>query len=247
MGGRQDGGVPTDKGQERSPEKQREQRRKFDEAVKRQEDARKLGQEVGDRGKGAPIPKESTLDKALHVVKVGVEAGTQAAETAAAAEGAGAAASGAALIGVAAYAALQGREIVKAIGEVHEGNKAEAIALGTRHALSLMIYDHEHPNNPHIRDGTPYSKAEIARRADEPGLRSDRERWMPGLSVENSGAPAQYAQGRDQAVDGMNAALRQCNTPQERQQAAKAFTDAAAQAMAPQRRQWNQKARGQQP
>jgi hypothetical protein len=212
-------------------ERQRQQRRQL-------ERASRAGQEAGERGKGAARPESSRLDNVMH----GVELGAQAAHLA----GEAAELSGVAIGGAMVHVALAGREVVKAIGETHDAHQREAGALGTRHALSVMMADCNNPQSPHIRDGTPYNKAEFSRRV-EGVLGSDKNRWMTTLQIENSQASQPYDRARDGVVDAANGVLSQARTAAERQQMLATFTNAAAEAMAAQRRQWSTAAGGQGP
>jgi hypothetical protein len=228
MGRRKDRGSLSDRGPDKALQRSREQRRAFTEA-------HRLGQQVGEGGKGAGIPRESTADHVLHGVELGADIIGHAAE----AVGAGGVAAGS----VAAFGILKGHEIVKAIGEVHAAHSAESQFLGTSHALSHMIYDAQNPNNPHIRDGQPYDRAEFAKRVDAT-FGNERDRHMVYLQIENSDARKQYDTARDGAAIAANEVLKQAKSPQERQQAMEAFTSSAAQAMVQQRTQWNQAAGG---
>jgi hypothetical protein len=228
MGRRKDKGSLSDRGPDKALQRSREQRRAFTEAYR-------LGQKVGERGQGASIPRESTADHVLHGVELGADLIGHAAEAAEA--------GGVAMGGVAALGILKGREIVKAIGEVHAAHSAEAQFLGTSHALSHMIYDAQNPNNSHVRDGKPYDQADFTKRVDTTFGR-ERDRHMVYLQIENRDAPKQYAAARDGVVKAANEVLKQAKSPQERQQAMEAFTSSATQAMVQQRKQWNQAAGG---
>jgi len=192
---------------------------------------------MGDQGRGAARPESTTLDKVLHGVELGAQATHLAAE--------GAEVASVELGGAMVHVALAARELVKAIGETHDAHEREATALGTRHALSVMMYDSNNPQSPQMRDGVPYNKAEFSRRV-EGILGTDRTRWMATLQIENREAPQQYDAARDHVVDAANGVLRQAQNATERQQLLKAFTNAAAEAMAGQRQQWAQMARSQQ-
>jgi hypothetical protein len=214
-------------------ERRREQRRRIEQATRD-------GAGLGERNKGASRPERSTLDTALRGVEMGAQIAHHGIE-AVAAEGAGigAVGAGAALVEV----ALAGREVVKAIGETHDAHQRESLALGTRHALSVMMADCNNPDSPHIRDGAGYNKADFGRRVDSI-LSGDKAHWLTSLQVQNTDAPRQYGQARDAVVDAANSVLQKGRTAAERQQLLQAFTNAAAEAMAPQRRQWAQSAGG---
>ncbi len=234
-----DKGKRSDRGRDQRREQERDQRRKVTEARK-QAEARKIGQEAGHRARGAELPKSSTLDTALHVGGLAAEAVGHAAEFA----GEGALAGSAAMGGIAAYGITQGREIVKAIGETHDAHKAECHALGARHAVSWMMQDAKGQDNPHIRDGKPYTREDFNKKVDQTFGR-DREHWMKSLLIENKDGRKDYRSGINQMVDAANKVLQQGKTPAERQQGMQGFTNSAASAMAEQRKKWNQAASGQ--
>ncbi|MFO7696786.1 MAG: hypothetical protein R6X16_06475 [Anaerolineae bacterium] len=222
----------TDTSGQDAAERRREQRRRLEQATRD-------GAGLGERNKGASRPERSTLDTALRGVEMGAQIAHHGIEAAAEGAGIGAVGAGAALFEV----ALAGREVVKAIGETHDAHQRESLALGTRHALSVMMADCNNPDSPHIRDGAAYNKADFGRRV-ESILGGDKARWLTTLGIENNRAPQQYDQARDAVVDAANSVLQRGRTAAERQQLLQAFTNAAAEAMAPQRRQWSQGAGG---
>ena len=121
---------PTEKGRDLL-DRERERRRRLEQA--RAEGARQ-GASAAAKGRGAEIPRESTLDTALNAG--GNVMRLVGGAISLAAEGVGAAAVGGGLSAV-GFGVAGGREVVKAVIETGEAHAREAVALGARHALRL--------------------------------------------------------------------------------------------------------------
>lgn len=114
-------------------------------------------------------------------------------------------------------------QFITAVGEAHEKNKQAAIARGVQFSLSIMSSDVK-SDNPHVREGKPYTADELAKRIRENGpLNSKIQREMPYLKVENSEADKQFKKGMGVVARNINQVLTRAKTPEHRRQVIDSF------------------------
>jgi hypothetical protein len=121
-----------------------------------------------------------------------------------------------------------GKTLVGELRTLRNRNVQEAKSIAVAYGLSAFEADMNSANNPHIREGKPYNKAEFYERVRHGVGRKDFDDRMPYLNVEASGQPERVIKDTtDQLVDSVNGALGKATTPEARKATLKAFIDAA--------------------
>lgn len=128
------------------------------------------------------------------------------------------------------------KTVFGAIGDLHDNNVQDAIALGTGFALSILDSDVRNPRNPHLEKGKPYTADGLYNRVHgQPTFRKRIDADVHGR-VMNRNFPLQVKAAAAVVAGKLNPVLQRARTPAQRQAVLKTFVRAAQGALTDQYR-----------
>jgi len=117
------------------------------------------------------------------------------------------------------------KKMFEATHELHAANVAASRLLGTFYALNIVGRDGRVANNPHVKDGKPYTAGELADRLSGP-YGADLATKRTQCQVYNKDAPKDVDRGIAAVAEAANKVLAGCRDAAERQAALDKFATA---------------------